>query len=768
MGEEYEIRLKPGAVPHCLFTPRQVPLPLRPKVKEELDRMESIGVISKVDEPAPWCAGMVMVPKKGGAVRICVDLKPLNENVLRELHPLPKVDEMLAQLARSQIFSKLDANCGFWQIPLAKKSHHLTTFITPFGRYCFHKIPFGISSAPEHFQKRMSAILSGLDGVLCLMDDVLVYGRDINEHNKRMTETLRRIQAAGVTLNPSKCEFGKTQLKFLGHLVDQDGVRADPKKTSAIIDMKPPTNITEMRRFMGMVTQLGKFSQNLADLTQPLRQLLSKQSAWLWGPHQERAFKSVKEELAKPTTLAHYDSQAPARITADASSYGLGAVLMQRVDLKWKPVAYASRTMTETEKRYAQIEKEALAVTWACEKFSMYILGKRFLIETDHKPLVPLLGFKHLDTLLPQILRFRLRLARFDYSIGHVPGKSLYTADTLSRAPSTSDPDVGLQEEAEAMMDTCVTYLPATPKRRVEYQREQAEDRICSLVINYCQKGWPEKNHIQPDLMPYWKARSDLTVDKNNLLLYRRRMVVPERLQKETLEKVHTGHQGVQRCKLRANTAVWWPGLSHEVENMVKQCSTCAKEHSPWKEPMIPTELPDYPWQKIETDLFQLKGATYLVVVDYFSRFPEVQKLRITTSEGIIRTLKGIFARHGIPETVVSDNGPQYASKEFADFAERYDFIHVTSSPHYAQSNGQAERTVRTVKGLLKEAKDPSMALLAYRSTPFPWCNLSLAELLMGRRLRANIPVTSDQLTPDWKFLKDFRTNNSAFKDRQR
>ena len=179
----------------------------------------------------------------------------------------------------------------------------------------------------------------------------------------------------------------------------------------------------------------------------------------------------------------------------------------------------------------------------------MYILGKRFLIETDHKSLVPLLESKHLDSLPPQVLRFRLRLARFDYSIIHIPGKSLYTADTLSRAPSTSDVlNVGLQEETEAMMDTCVTHLPVTPKRWEEYQREQAEDRICSLVINYCQKRWPEKDHLQPDLIPYWKARSDLTVDKNNLLLYGRRMVVPKRLQRETLEKVHTGHQGVQRC----------------------------------------------------------------------------------------------------------------------------------------------------------------------------------------------------------------------------
>ena len=184
LGEEFEIHLKSGATPYCLFTPRNVPIPLRPKVQEELDRMESLGVIRKVDEPTPWCAGMVVVPKKEGAIRICVDSKPLNENVLREVHPLPKVDDTLAQLTGAKFFSKLDANSGFWQIPLAKKSQLLTTFVTPFGRYCFNKMPFGISSAPEHFQKRMSQILLGLTGALCLMDDVLVFGGDKSEHDQ--------------------------------------------------------------------------------------------------------------------------------------------------------------------------------------------------------------------------------------------------------------------------------------------------------------------------------------------------------------------------------------------------------------------------------------------------------------------------------------------------------------------------------------------------------------------------------------------------------
>ena len=257
-------------------------------------------------------------------------------------------------------------------------------------------------------------------------------------------------------------------------------------------------------------------------------------------------------------------------------------------------------------------------------------------------------------------------------------------------------------------------------------------------------------------------------MSKNNLLLHGKRIVVPKPLQRQTLEKIQTGHQGVQRCRLRANISVWWPGISHQVENMVKQCPTCTRDFTPRKEPMIPTRLPQYPWQKIGTDLFQFKNATYLLVVDYFSRYPEVQKLASTTSSSVIAALKAIFSRFGIPETVISDNSPQYSSYEFAEFAKVYDFDHVTSSPLFPQSNGQAERTVKTVKGLLKESKDPHMALLTYKSTPFPWCNRSPAELLMGRQLRANIPVTTDQLTPDWSFLDEFRSDNCTYKNSQK
>ncbi len=224
-------------------------------------------------------------------------------------------------------------------------------------------------------------------------------------------------------------------MKFLGHVIGKNGVSADPDKVSAIVQMKPPHNVSELRRFMGMTNQLSKFTPKLSELSQLLRELLSTKRCWMWGLSQETAFQAMKDELVKPTTLGFYSPSAETKVCADASAYGLGAVLLQKSKEDWRPIAFASRSLTETEQRYAQIEKEALALTWACEKFASYVLGMRFSIDTDHKPLVPLLSTKHLNDLPARVLRFRLRLDRFDYSIRHVPGKSLYTADTLSRSP---------------------------------------------------------------------------------------------------------------------------------------------------------------------------------------------------------------------------------------------------------------------------------------------------------------------------------------------
>jgi len=333
-------------------------------VKAELQRMDKLGVISRIKKPTDWCAGMVVMPKPNKHVQICVDLTKLNENVRRERHQLPAVEQTLAQVAGARIFSKLDANSGFWQIPLSAESAPLTTFITPFGRYCFNRLPFGITSAPEHFQRRMLNILQGLSGVVCLMDDILVHGRTQTEHDERLDAVLTRLKGSGITLNAEKCSFSQTEVKFLGQVLTLSGISSDPDKIAAVVRMKEPTNITEVRRFLGMANQLSKFTLNLADLTKPLRDLLSKQNQWTWGEPQRKAYAAVKKALAENPVLAPFDPSLQTTVSADASSYGLGAVLIQEQENGEKrAVAYISRAMSPTEQRYAQIEKESLALT---------------------------------------------------------------------------------------------------------------------------------------------------------------------------------------------------------------------------------------------------------------------------------------------------------------------------------------------------------------------------------------------------------------------
>ena len=770
--EEYEIKLKPDATPFALYTPRNVPLPLRKKVELEIQRMEALGVIAKVDEPTPWCAGMVVVPKKSGDVRICVDFRPLNESVLREVHPLPKVEETLAKLTGATVFSKLDANSGFWQIPLSKECQHLTTFITPFGRYCFHKLPFGISSAPEHFQKQMSRILEREEGTVCHIDDVLVFGRTQQEHDLRLHSVLQKIAAAGVTLNEAKCEFNKQCITFLGHVIDSNGISQDPEKTEAITKMKQPQTTTELRRFLGMVNQLSRFTPNIAEISQPLRELLSTKRAWMWGPAQEEAFVKLKEELTSPSVLMVYDPEAPTKVSADASMYGIGAVLLQETPgpaKTWRPVSYASRAMSQTERRYAQIEKEALAVTWACERFAAFILGKKIMIETDHKPLVPILNKKDLDTLPPRVLRFRLRLARFDYLASHTPGKLLYTADALSRAPHTEANSLDVEEadKTESFVNYIRSSLPAHSHTLEAYKHSQQSDVVCAKLISYCKTGWPDRRKLDSSILRFWPERNNLSLS-DDLLLHGRRIVVPSALRKKTLEKVHRGHQGIQRCRLKIVSSVWWPGVAKEMEELVRNCTHCTKITPPPKEPMIASQLPQHPWEKVGSDLFEFRGSQYLLVVDYFSRYIEVQKLNSTTSSSIIASMKAMFSRHGIPSILMSDNGPQYVSQEMKDFAAAYGFCHLTSSPHYPQSNGLAERSVKTMKSILCQTDDQYLALLTFRTTPMPWCGFSPAELLMGRKLRTDIPQVSDDLIPQWTFLDTFREKDAELKTKEK
>ena len=321
----------------------------------------------------------------------------------RENHPLPTTDTTFANLAGAHYFSRLDANSGFWQIKLSERSKPVTTFITPWGRYCFNVLPFGISSGSEKFQKCMSQILQGLDGVECNIDDVLVHGATQEEHNRRLEAVLQRLRNTNVTLNADKCVFNVSSVQFLGQIVGPDGIKPDPAKVRAVLEMPTPNNQHEVRSFLGMVKQFSKFT----DTTKPIRELLVKNTVWTWGPPQQDAFDKIKKALTSTPILTLYDPNKATKIAADASSYGLGAVVLQEEPGIWKPVSFISQAMTATEAMYAQIEKEALAVTWACERSSNYIIGKAITVGTDHKPLVPLITNHTIDKLPPRLQRYK-------------------------------------------------------------------------------------------------------------------------------------------------------------------------------------------------------------------------------------------------------------------------------------------------------------------------------------------------------------------------
>ena len=519
-----------------------------------------------------------------------------------------------------------------------------------------------------------------------------------------------------------------------------------------------------------MVNQLGKFIPELAEMNKPLRQLLKKDHVWQWGPPQAQAFQAIKVALTSPPTLAHYDCEKPTVIAADACMYGLGAVLLQiQDDGSQRPICFASRSLTETEQRYAVIEKEALAKTWACEKFADYITGLDFTLETDHKPLVSLLSSKDLSQMPPRILRFRLRLMRFNPSVQYVQGKLQITADALSRAPvhKPSQADNQLIQEVETFSTQALHMLPASTKKLKDIQAAQKEDDVLREVMKHCTEGWPAYLHHSPILQPYWENQAHLAV-VDELLTYDQRIVVPKSMRLEMLSLIHVGHLGITKCGARAREALWWPGMAGAIEEMVSKCQTCQKALPTPREPLKSSSFPSRPWERVGMDLFEFRNSTYLLVVDYYSRWTEVKKLSSLTSEGTITALKGIFATHGIPDLAVSDNGPQFCSQHFSSFARDWGFSHVTSSPLYPQSNGEAERAVRTMKSLLKKNTDPYLAILSYRATPLQ-NGLTPSELLMSRKLKTQLPVLPGTLMakPNLEVREQVMRRESSYREKQ-
>ena len=495
-----------------IVPPRRIPFGLEDRVKYALDEMCNQGIIVAVDQPTDWVNAMVVVEKKNtDKLRICIDPRPLNKAIKREHYHLPTIEEITTRLSGAKYFSTLDARSGFWQIPLDEESLYLTTFGTPFGRYRYTRMPFGIHNAQEVFHKRIDELFQDLDGVETDIDDILVWGTTIEENDERLEKVLQRARQSNLKLNPDKCQIRRTKVLYIGHVLTGDGVKPDASKLKAITEMPVPEDKHGIQRLLGMVNYVAKFVQHVSGVTAPLRELLKKDVAWHWTERHEQSFQGIKRLLTEtsPGVLKYYDPKLPVKLQVDACKSGLGAVLMQN----GSPIAYASRSLTETESKYAQIEKELLAVMFGCERFHQYIYAKKVLVEMDHRPLISIIS-KPLNKAPVRLQRMLLRLQRYDIDLRYKPGKELYSADTLSRAhlPTSDDDD---DEDLILCVHTAIANLPVSDKKLAELRQETANDSIMVKLTR-----------MSKDVSEFWAYRDEL-IAVDGLIFKGESIVVP-------------------------------------------------------------------------------------------------------------------------------------------------------------------------------------------------------------------------------------------------
>ncbi|KAJ8728869.1 hypothetical protein PYW07_006565 [Mythimna separata] len=719
--------------------------------------MEEMKVIVKVTKPTEWVNSVVVTVKSSGQLRICLDPRNLNKNIMREHYPLKSIDEIRSQLEGAVCFSHLDAFSGFWMLRLDEYSSELCTFQTPFGRYRYLRLPYGINASSEIFQRVMMNLFGDIEGVLIFIDDILVYGPNESVHNERLHRVMQRARQVNLKFNKSKCKFLVSEVCFLGYVFSKDGARADKEKVKAIVNMPTPKNVKELQRILGMINYLGPFISNLSEKTQILRNLLKKDTVWTWDENHSQCLKKLKDEITNSPVLAHYNPKIALVLSVDSSKSALGAVILQ----KNKPIAYSSKTLTETQERYAQIEKELLAIQFGCEKFHQYVYGNRVTVHTDHKPLVYLFK-KPLHEVPARLQRMMLTLQKYDLEVIHVRGKEMYISDTLSRAALKDHYIPENESEMSCHVNLMYSNLAITKEYSTKLAKETKVDESLQLLKKFYNEGWPKsKNNVSPLVKPFWNIQGEIHVIKD-LVFKGSKLIVPQSMYKEMLEKIHKGHQGINKCLKLAKESLYWPNMSSDIKNLVEQCLVCAKfKPCNQKEPLQNFEICKYPWQQVGVDLMHFDNLVYLIVTDYYSKYIEIALLnKNSTSQNVITHLKSIFARHGIPLSLVSDGGPPFQSIEFKKFMLEWDIEHIITSPYHSQSNGQAESSVKIIKHMLKKCKennsDPYIALLQYRNTPKT--NLpSPAQLLMSRNLRDNIPVSYKRLKPKVVTFKDYK-----------
>ena len=752
-GPKASLRVDANATPK-FFRARSIPFSLRSKVDAELARLQNDGVIQPV-KFSDWAAPVVPILKPDGNLRLCGDYKlTVNQVAKLEQYPLPLLEDIFASLTGGQTYSILDLSHAYSQIELEETSKVYTTINTHRGLFRYVRMPYGISSAPALFQRTMETLLQGIPGLCVFLDDIIITGKSKKEHLAHLQEVLHRLSDAGLRLKRQKCTFMAPEVVYLGYKISKVGIAPTEAKLKAVQEAPRPTNVTEMKSFVGLLNYYGRFLPQLSSVLEPLYKLQRKKVRWHWGPEQESAFKKAKSLLQSAKVLVHYDTTQPLVLTCDASPYGVGAVLAHRLpNGDERPIGYVSRTLTSAEKGYSQLEKEGLALIFGVTKFHKFLYGRHFTLISDHRPLSSLFNEnKAIPTLASaRIQRWALILSAYEYDIHYKPGKD-NLADALSRLPLSSEGPTSTEyiPELVHLMEVMSTAVITT----TDIKQWTSRDPVLSRVYRYILNGWPENSDEFQDitLRDYYRRRNELSV-LAGCILWGSRVIIPSQGRAQLLAELHDGHPGMSRMKGLARSYMWWPGMDKNIEHFVSSCDTCQlQQNAPPSAPIQPWHWPSRPWSRLHIDYAgPFLNKMFLIVIDSYSKWIDAFPVSAATSFVTIDKLRTCFATHGIPQVVVSDNASQFVSAEFQEFLKHNHIKHIRAPAYHPSSNGLAERAVQIFKNGMKSFKSGSIEtklarfLFTYRRLPQSTTGVSPAELLMNRKLRSRI----DAIFPD-------------------
>ena len=760
---------------------RRLPVQMNQEAQEQINDMLEKDVIQP--SSSPWASGIVMVQKKDGTKRFCVDYRRLNDVTIKDAYPLPRIDDSLAQLSGAEWFSCLDLNSGYWQVEVDASDREKTAFSSKQGLFEFKVMPFGLCNAPATFERLMEIVLSGLNWQICLiyLDDVIVIGRTFDDMISNLDQVLQRLKDAGLKLKPRKCQLFAQEVEFLGHVINREGVKTDPKKTQVIRDWPRPNDIHKVRSFLGFCSYYRRFVPKFAEIAKPLHRLSEKHQKFVWSDECNQAFETLKNKMVTAPILAHPDFKEHFILDTDASDVAIGAVLSQTVNGQERVIAFASRALTKAERRYCVTRKELLALVHFVKYFRHYLYGKSFTVRTDHGSLRWLMNFKNPEG---QLARWLEILSSYTMKIEHRPGRQHKNADGLSRIPcrQCGKAEIGDNKEIAAVYQVTAQH---TDEQTKEIRSAQESDPDVCKVKSWVEKGYRQEqkeiaceSHFVKSLWCQWsrlQLEDGILVRRWDLLgtdIVHWQAIVPLSQRRVVLNYAHdikaSGHLGIRKTLGRIRQRFYWPGLQNDVRAYVNGCEKCTKRKDPNMTKKAPLQAvrSGYPMERIAVDILgelplTEKGNKYiLVLADYFTKWTECFPMANMETSTIAKIIMDeVISRFGTPGTIHSDQGRQFESNLFREFCKLLQIDKTRTTPYHPQSDGMVERFNKTLTSMLSTFVQENQkdwdehipyVMMAYRSSEHETTGVSPNLLMLGRETSTPLDIVY-QMPPSIK-----------------